>query len=1150
MSKKILSLGARRKSSGSKPRRSIQVLNPLAQRAYVAPETTIERTIRGPKYGNQRIIDASAEFAEATAGGSRNTQGFWAPEVRSLLGGTNQSITETFGDKATAELTVAARMFNSGEASSAAFITQAKLAAKLPQGMSGAYSQSEVPAEKLLYLAGRDNLNYQKVSDILESKLRRAGWDGAGDAGRSYTRSPETGEMVQVSNPVRDNRADLSMIKSFASIVHGGEVVRKDPIATGDAFDKQVSSLTGAFKDLASQYVTRQMNDNPDIQKTLDAGYRKMRQEVGGALSKALPDRIKTLSQANMEKSVGPKTSRLAAMPSINEMRGMVSTSTSTMLNKKFPKRDDELRAKLKESLSVVKGAYSQTSKSGGIREGQMAGKRYVNERNLIADELATVLDPSQTVASQVGSRENMYDFSVTTDISEAMKEGMSLLQYSAADLQDSNKAVILREVMQSSLEDKGFNELQVGLTEKEAEEATEIQKAVASAVEASSVKGPRQSKRTRTKEETAKLKEQILGAPAPTGKPTPAPVQTASAPPSVKGKNPRAGGQKEWLASNPNIRILAADDTSKQWLEERAGRWTSSTAGAAYKGGKDFDQAVKGTIKGALEGYKEDRLSGFQGNEFTKAGHVQEAEALKWYKETRDASLFSPGLIEDITKPGQATTPDAMTQGGKKIVEVKSRENLINFANPGRDADALKKYNLQMQHQMYLTGAASGDLLQIQRDPLAISTPRTASDYQIDTIKRDEELIHQWKPRWDALGAGSAQLRGSSQSSKEEMTKAIKDGNVAAHLELLQKNAPALGTEVSEAGARGLGGGGGGNGGGSITDVWGRRGGGGSAGQMIQAALARNATGRGVNAALNIAGAVVGLGVAGWEKSKEVNEGNLDLALNAAKAGMTEKRYLNQKEKVKGLYFSDQVARNDIRSLASAAGGLQLGFTGGAEEIIQGTRGLITLGDIQKYKDDPAALLSLAKERGAKRYGADNKLVMAAIGEQSGLDSMVLAKAGSKDRDALNNAVLKSETHLEHIRSTIATALIKSVAQGAETVLATTDETFGSGKPEDKSMTTVAKEAAQSGYESVIRSIAEPTEAAFNKIMDLVTSVPQRSDYSVPKYQYSPTTRPDQGNPTELKKLEIELKTNKLQILAARGDGSSEAWSVPHTGG
>ena len=77
-----------------------------------------------------------------------------------------------------------------------------------------------------------------------------------------------------------------------------------------------------------------------------------------------------------------------------------------------------------------------------------------------------------------------------------------------------------------------------------------------------------------------------------------------------------------------------------------------------------------------------------------------------------------------DPSKRGQSTTPDAMTSDGKKVVEFKSAQLLSNpYADPstqeGRSQrNQWQKYYAQLQHQMYITGAESGDIVQMMKDP------------------------------------------------------------------------------------------------------------------------------------------------------------------------------------------------------------------------------------------------------------------------------------------------------------------------------------------------------------------------------------------------------------------------------------------------
>ncbi|MGI4214848.1 YqaJ viral recombinase family protein, partial [Klebsiella pneumoniae] len=497
--------------------------------------------------------------------------------------------------------------------------------------------------------------------------------------------------------------------------------------------------------------------------------------------------------------------------------------------------------------------------------------------------------------------------------------------------------------------------------------------------------------------------------------------IQTAS---EAKAEQVKASGDPEaarqkYFAERPWLKAVASDDDKHDpmsaWQRHRRGKVTSSAAGGLADP-ETSRSAMHALVKGALTPLEQAAEIG-RGSIWTQSGDALEPVALDWYRKNIDPDAFEPGLIFNRNKAGQATTPDAIAKGGTRNVEVKSRNKFIDPKNPldQNEARTLRKNYMQMQHQMYLTGANSTDLVEILRDPENPNVPLgknglNDSNIRRRTVARDDELIRRMRPQWEMAGKAADQIAGLGSSAQKMFAKAVEEGNIQS-FEKLSKRHGIEGYEALGA-TLGLGEG---EGGGGKGGRGGRGGGGGNYGGFGGRDAPTTARGaiRGGLSSMGRIGKMANVALSGaeilWNTGVDLNDTGLELSRNARATGMREGLFRNTRlSMMQGRYLNESDAMSDMSSIALAKGGLELGFTDRAVNLVESTRGAITLGDLHGTNlSDPDAIRNLMaqtekrlRNRGVSEFG------IAATMEQSGLKSLLSAADAEGGRESLNNTV------------------------------------------------------------------------------------------------------------------------------------------------
>ena len=703
-----------------------------------------------------------------------------------------------------------------------------------------------------------------------------------------------------------------------------------------------------------------------------------------------------------------------------------------------------------------------------------------------------------------------MYEFRVTTDIREQMKQGMELLGMNSEDMRDPKKVKLLKETIESGLDsDKAIVASAKASTNARTNVAHTMEEQMAasqmahrsfvaareqekimtqSALNSEMVAKPdsQQSNRLLTLSEKLDAAinspvsrinsinpmfgrdvdgkyrtpltpienssiQSLTGNMPPSGGPNP-----HSRPPRVGGgtKNTPSIGREgtsllspadalaKYQKNNPHMTGFVGDGKNAYgevdegqhalWQAARKGKLSSSiAAGMAGELSADTDKAISKVIRSGL-GIKE---KDFDGNSFTESGNKLEPLALDWYRRTRDSSTFETGHMENRNMPGQSTTPDAMADGGRRAVEVKSRDSLMDPNNlKDSELKAFRKYNMQMQHQMYITDNASADLVQVRRgsgnkNQLFNMTGNDKENFRSDTVSRDQELIGRMSPVWNRVGANAEKIAGLGKKEQDALAKAVETGNIKSFEKLSAKHGlddAVVGGALTKAGG---GGGGSGGDGKDLIDTIGAQHGPTSFTGVAKTALSRTRTGRGLNVASIIAGIA-------WDGAKSLNDTNLNTAFQAKSSGMSEDMWIGQRKRLAGSgYQTGAQAAQDIKSLGLATGGMSLGFTEGAERIVGGTRGLINFNDLGTYEGDAAGLMAKFKEKAAIRFGTGEDALRktAAMAEQSGLNGLVATEQNDDDLKNMNEAFLRMDSNLKKLAKSAGEGFGDSIASIAD---------------------------------------------------------------------------------------------------------------------
>lgn len=190
--------------------------------------------------------------------------------------------------------------------------------------------------------------------------------------------------------------------------------------------------------------------------------------------------------------------------------------------------------------------------------------------------------------------------------------------------------------------------------------------------------------------------------------------------------------------------------------------------------------------------------------------------------------------------------------------------------------------------------------------------------------------------------------------------------------------------------GSGGGGGGGGPRNGGSFYDDFGRAGGALAAG--VAGGSLSSLSGGAMQALMATPlGRMVGMGIGAIQIGNEAAEGLNDFVGNALDAGMVNpNEYSSMSQGLEMLGLNSQQASRINQTTHSAYNTMLNGDPSAAIRIVQGTRGLLTIGDIRAAQGDPVALNRIAQQRGRERGWSQQRIAGAM--EMAGLQGMARA--------------------------------------------------------------------------------------------------------------------------------------------------------------
>lgn len=1024
------------------------------------------------------LIDDYPEFSQATA--SKNGRlGFWADgeDIFAELGGSTESIhSDTYiGSRVTSEQVLASRIQAAGPDVAAAFLDNAKKAIGLQGVDHTGFAKSTNPAEKLAYMAGQGQINLQSVAAAIRGSNRD--WGNPKEEGTyeaDFNKQYAEAAMKKQASTSLQNPTEraLSVVgamtvsnRRWKQQVDAPDLITPDLPTdlpthmrsqhTEDKWSEKLLAANKAMERLAQAYI-----DPSKIQgDELGESYERLLSRTTSVLNKLVPLKI---SDTGFEMATqGPGSAPIGwhrAMPTVAQVAKMLPGSDRDFLvdkvNKMWTEQDGEITSPFTAAIQTIREAY-QSGDEGGMQKPKNFSHR---EQAYLQDELAAsgLVDPTQTVVSQEASRDEMYDFRVTTDINELIREAKGNSGTRDWDLKDNPEAIKeLRDAAFALAESKVIPENRVYSNEnQELPTKADIRNLVPAKWSRDAVlpqaRRQEQPFPIELRPETLFAPFQHSGQASSSRRNAPAPevapkvgdtVTTAAAAAAemFQASGDPDAARARYFSERPWLQAIADDedklDPMSKWQRARRGRVTSSAAGEMFD-----PERTKSAMRKLLEGAMTDPRApvDLKGQSiWTRSGDALEPLALEWYSKNIDPNTFSPGLIFNRNRPGQATTPDAIADNGRRIVEVKSRNafidpNRIDTSTPqGKAAAAtLRKNYIQTQHQMYLTGAQSTDLVEILRDQENPNLPLgkaglNESNIRTRRIARDDEMIRRMAPQWEAAGRAADQIANLRPNQQKMFAKAVEEGNIASFEKLTKKYgidggaalAATLGMTDEDAagGGKGSGGGGGGRRGGRGRRPGGEFGGNfaGFGGRDAPTEL-RGGT-RGVLSAMGPMGRMVNVGLTAaeitWNTAKDLNNTGLNLSMGARSVGMSEQLFRDMRmDMASGRYIDMGAAQSDMSSIALAKGGMELGFVDRARQLVIGSRGAITLGDIQRADlKDPTAVRKLMEqtEDRLRRRGVSDTGI-AAVMEQTGLQSILSASGVEEGRQKLNDSVVQ----------------------------------------------------------------------------------------------------------------------------------------------
>lgn len=227
-------------------------------------------------------------------------------------------------------------------------------------------------------------------------------------------------------------------------------------------------------------------------------------------------------------------------------------------------------------------------------------------------------------------------------------------------------------------------------------------------------------------------------------------------------------------------LNISSAEQGSAEWLANRTGILTSTGVGTSMAE-SPYGDTWLGHIKSAINEKANPEVAARRSNPMFDAGTRGEELGKKWFEDKFDKNIVDLGLITDPNKPNQGTSLDGVVTGrdgtvGANLELVEFKWGTTRF--PPRDA--AKKHQQQLQHQMYMTGAESVNLV-TGYDPNAGTLRAGIEDgfqFANEPVFRD--------PDWAKNNAAFIQARanekanavgsGSTENLKEAYLEALKE--------------------------------------------------------------------------------------------------------------------------------------------------------------------------------------------------------------------------------------------------------------------------------------------------------------------------------------------------------------------------------------
>ncbi|CAC9972269.1 hypothetical protein [Aeromonas phage PVN02] len=964
---------------------------------------------------------------------------------------------EYLASKTSSEQILAARIAGAGPDAVAAFLHHVEKAKSLGAVNPASFWNSDNPTEKLAYMASRGQINLQSIAAGMRATDKHWGNPIAeGEYESDFSERHAAAAKSRAHHNLQDPTSRMLSVVGAMTVsdqTWKQQVDEPDRI-TPDSDDKWTEKLqkgAQAIGMIAGAYINADKLEGGEFGPAYAAMHKRLQTVVAKSLSKSISDTGFEMATR------GPGRAPVGwtrAMPGIEEIKRSLPVSDRMFINDRVDKLWSEVDGKFEspftQAIKDLRDVYANHDEGGLARPKNFEHR----ERQYLLDEMAAsgLVDPTQTVISQNPGRDEMYDFKVTTDASELHESAMKSLGATAADLvgdptlRDQVKRAAAEIAATGTAENTVASTLVPKLTW---ESLMRDPNAVREDFKFSGrhMYGEGQPAVPLPDREPSKFEQSV---------PDPGRVRTRGGRATQAKKRPKApsvvnpgdviqdagaamdaakiasgdpaAARAKYFAENPHLKHIADDDDKSDpmsaWQRNRRGKVTSSAAIGLVD-----PEARKGATRRLVEGALtplDTPADIAAGTLMTKSGDALEPIALDWYRAKFDPNAFEPGMMINRNRAGQATTPDAVTGDGRRNIEVKSRWDRIDPTSkdltPAQRATLMKNF-AQIQHQMYLSGASSTDLIEIIRDPQNPNKPlggslKDGENIFKRTIERDDEYIRQNKAEWDKKGRQAAQLANLSQKDQKALAKAVEDGNLQAFEKIAKKR----GIEDAEGLAKDMGfGDGGGKGGGR-----GGKGGGGSGGNYggfggrDAPTTVRGAVRAGLSNAGKLGG-IANVALAGaeivWNGANWVNDTGLGLSMAARTAGMRETPFQNARDMLRSSrYLNEKDAVSDLTSITLAKGGLEVGHVDRAVNLVNSTRGAITIGDLRRLDPNDANSISglIATAEGRMRARGDSEYAIAAQMEQSGLKSLLSAKDAEQGRMSLNTTITNIDRKIE----------------------------------------------------------------------------------------------------------------------------------------